>query len=59
MAGGYVYGDGLGAENVPAGIHQIQNAKLGANREKQITELEQARLRRLPLVPSLRAEAER
>jgi NADH-quinone oxidoreductase subunit B len=32
---------------------KIQNMKLGVNREKQITELEQARLRRLPLVPSL------
>jgi len=38
---------------------KIQNAKLGVNRERQITELEQARLRRLPLVPSLRAEADR
>jgi NADH-quinone oxidoreductase subunit B len=33
---------------------KIQNMKLGANRQKQITELEQARLRRLPLVPTLR-----
>ena len=32
---------------------KIQNMKLGADRDKQITELEQARLRRLPLVPSL------
>jgi NADH-quinone oxidoreductase subunit B len=29
---------------------KIQNMKLGADRDKQITELEQARLRRLPLV---------
>jgi len=28
---------------------KIQNMKLGADRDKQITELEQARLRRLPL----------
>ncbi len=34
---------------------KIQNMKLGVNRENQITELEQARLRRLPLVPSLSA----
>jgi NADH-quinone oxidoreductase subunit B len=32
---------------------KIQNSKLGANREKEITELEQVRLRRLPLLPSL------
>jgi NADH-quinone oxidoreductase subunit B len=32
---------------------KIQNMKLGADRDKQITELEQARLRRLPLVASL------
>jgi NADH-quinone oxidoreductase subunit B len=32
---------------------KIQNMKLGVDREKEITELEQARLRRLPLVPSL------
>jgi len=32
---------------------RIQNMKLGANREKQITELEEARLRRLPLLPTL------
>jgi NADH-quinone oxidoreductase subunit B len=31
---------------------KIQNTKLGANRDKEITELEQARLRRLPLVSS-------
>ena len=30
---------------------KIQNMKLGANRERQITELEQARLQRLPLAP--------
>jgi NADH-quinone oxidoreductase subunit B len=29
---------------------KIQNMKLGANRERQITELENARLRRLPLL---------
>jgi len=29
---------------------KIQNMKLGANREAEIEELEQARLRRLPLV---------
>jgi NADH-quinone oxidoreductase subunit B len=29
---------------------KIQNMKLGANRERQVTELEQARLRRLPLL---------
>ena len=29
---------------------QIQNMKLGVNRDRQITELEQARLRRLPLM---------
>ena len=33
---------------------KIQNMKLGVNRQRQITELEQARLRRLPLLPSLR-----
>jgi NADH-quinone oxidoreductase subunit B len=32
---------------------KIQNMKLGVNRDKEITELEQARLRRLPLLPSL------
>jgi NADH-quinone oxidoreductase subunit B len=36
---------------------KIQNMKLGANREKEITELEQARLRRLPLLPSLSGAA--
>jgi NADH-quinone oxidoreductase subunit B len=30
---------------------KIQNMKLGANREAEIEELEQARLRRLPLMP--------
>src|ERR1019366_648045 len=30
---------------------QIQNMKLGANRQRQITELEDARRRRLPLLP--------
>ena len=30
---------------------KIQNMKLGVNRERQITELEEARLRRLPLEP--------
>jgi NADH-quinone oxidoreductase subunit B len=29
---------------------KIQNTKLGPDREKEITELERARLRRLPLV---------
>ena len=33
---------------------KIQNMKLGPDREQEITELEQARMRRLPLVPSLR-----
>ena len=32
---------------------KIQNMKLGADRDKEITELEQARLRRLPLAPTL------
>jgi NADH-quinone oxidoreductase subunit B len=36
---------------------KIQNMKLGVNRQNEITELEQARLRRLPLVPSLRGSA--
>jgi NADH-quinone oxidoreductase subunit B len=36
---------------------KIQNMKLGANRDRQVTELEEARLRRLPLVPSLSAPA--
>ena len=30
---------------------KVKNMKLGANGENQITELEQARLRRLPLAP--------
>jgi NADH-quinone oxidoreductase subunit B len=29
---------------------KIQNMKLGVNRDRQVTELEQARLRRLPLL---------
>jgi NADH-quinone oxidoreductase subunit B len=32
---------------------KIQNMKLGVNRERQITELEEARLRRLPLAPGV------
>jgi hypothetical protein len=32
---------------------KIQNMKLGANREREVTELEQARLRRLPLAANL------
>jgi NADH-quinone oxidoreductase subunit B len=32
---------------------KIQNMKLGVNREREITELEEARLRRLPLIPSI------
>ncbi len=36
---------------------KIQNMKLGVNREQEITELEQARLRRLPLLPHLQAAA--
>ncbi len=36
---------------------KIQNMKLGVNRQNEITELEEARLRRLPLVPSLRGPA--
>jgi NADH-quinone oxidoreductase subunit B len=32
---------------------KIQNMKLGVNRENEITELEQARLRQLPLLPQL------
>jgi NADH-quinone oxidoreductase subunit B len=34
---------------------KIQNMKLGVNREQQITDLEEARLRRLPLLPHLQA----
>ena len=30
---------------------KIQNMKLGVNRQREITELEEARLRRLPLRP--------
>src|ERR1700683_1159684 len=36
---------------------KIQNMKLGVDRDKEITELEQARLRRLPLLPSLSRSA--
>jgi NADH-quinone oxidoreductase subunit B len=36
---------------------KIQNMKLGADRDREITELEQARMRRLPLVASLRDPA--
>ena len=36
---------------------KFQNMKLGANREAEIEELEQARLRRLPLSPAARAAA--
>jgi hypothetical protein len=36
---------------------KIQNMKLGVNRDRQITELEQARLRRLPLLPGLEGPA--
>jgi hypothetical protein len=32
---------------------KIQNMKLGVNREREVTELEQARLRRLPLAADL------
>jgi NADH:ubiquinone oxidoreductase subunit B-like Fe-S oxidoreductase len=40
---------------------KIQNMKLGTNREKEVRELEQARLRRLPLAVSLprQVQAER
>ena len=38
---------------------KIQNMKLGVNRENEITELEQARLRRLPLLPHLQASCRR
>ncbi len=38
---------------------KIENAKLGANRDKQITELEQQRLQRLPLLPHLQAGVDR
>jgi NADH-quinone oxidoreductase subunit B len=36
---------------------KIQNMKLGVNRERQVTELEEARLRRLPLAPGLAGPA--
>jgi NADH-quinone oxidoreductase subunit B len=36
---------------------KILNMKLGVNREKEITELEERRLRRLPLLPSLSGQA--
>ena len=36
---------------------KIQNMKLGADRDREITELEQARLRRLPLAVSLQGAA--
>jgi NADH-quinone oxidoreductase subunit B len=36
---------------------KIQTMKLGVDRDKEITELEQARLRRLPLLPSLNRSA--
>ena len=36
---------------------KIQNMKLGANREAEITELEQARLRRLP--PAVKVSGQR
>jgi hypothetical protein len=32
---------------------KIQNMKLGVNREREVSELEQARLRRLPLAANL------
>ncbi len=37
---------------------KIQNMKLGVNRERQVTELEQARLRRLPLLAVVRRSAQ-
>jgi NADH-quinone oxidoreductase subunit B len=37
---------------------KIQNMKLGANRERQITELEDARLRRLPLLAGVPGAAD-
>src|SRR5258706_3843734 len=36
---------------------RIQNMKLGVNREREITELEQAGLRRVPLLPGLQGPA--
>jgi NADH-quinone oxidoreductase subunit B len=38
---------------------KIQNMKLGVNREREIEELERARLRRLPLAADLRGQAQR
>ncbi len=38
---------------------KIENAKLGANRDRQITELEQQRLQRLPLLPHLQSALDR
>ena len=38
---------------------KIENAKLGANRDKQITELEQQQLQRLPLLPHPQAGVDR
>jgi NADH-quinone oxidoreductase subunit B len=38
---------------------KIQNMKLGVNREHQVTELEEARLRRLPLQPGIASPAGR
>jgi NADH-quinone oxidoreductase subunit B len=37
---------------------RIQNMKLGVDREREVTELEEARLRRLPLEPSLTQPAQ-
>jgi NADH-quinone oxidoreductase subunit B len=37
---------------------KIQNMKLGVNREREVTELEEARLRRVPLLPGLRGRAD-
>ena len=38
---------------------KIQNMKLGVDREREIEELEQARLRRLPLAVNLRGQDQR
>jgi hypothetical protein len=38
---------------------KIMNMKLGVNREREVTELEQARLRRLPLATDLAASQSR
>jgi NADH-quinone oxidoreductase subunit B len=38
---------------------KIQNMKLGVNRQHQVTELEEARLRRLPLQPGIASPARR